>query len=91
MTIHLRWRTVAPIVGVFALVLCQSPRPTPTDLEERYQDRPPGGTERPGKHSTTTGRHGTAGEVGGGIDAQSGSDRADEYDVREERAPGTGR
>jgi hypothetical protein len=44
----------------------------PPDLQERYSDTG-SQTERPGKHSTTTGRHGTSGEAGGGIDAQSGA------------------
>jgi hypothetical protein len=43
-------------------------------LPERYTETPGAHSERPGKHSSTVGRHGTTGEVGGGVDAQSGSE-----------------
>jgi hypothetical protein len=62
------------------------PDDPPEDVPEAYRETPGAHSERPGKHSTTAGRHGTSGAVGGGIDAQSGSEAApSDHPILDER------
>lgn len=70
----LRW-TAAPAVVAAALLAasCRGP-----NVKDQYGETPGKHSERPGPHSTTIGRHGTTGTVGGGIDAQSGSEVVDD-------------
>ena len=86
-----------PFVATCAFTLlvangCHRPPTAPTrDLADKYEDRDARYSERPGPHSTTTGRHGTAGEAGGGIDAQSGPDEPNMDEETTDRPRGSGR
>jgi hypothetical protein len=79
------YQPIAALLLAVAVAGCErGPQPAPPYRAESYVDTPGSNTARPGKHSTTTGRHGTHGEVGGGIDSQSGQDPAGDLDRMQE-------
>jgi hypothetical protein len=71
-----RLLTAAALGATLAIVpvaLAADDHQPPPNLKDKYLDTRGAHSERPGPHTTTAGRHGTAGTVGGGVDEQSGS------------------